>query len=64
MPPFLAFFRHRQKGCQASTEHFEKQMSKHFWIWGFAPSPHQRAFVFDCLFLPLAATTENLFGNL
>ena len=34
------------------------------WIWGFAPSPHQRAFVFDCLFLPPAATTENLFGNL
>ena len=35
-----------------------------FRIWGFAPSPHQRAFVFDCLFLPSAATTENLFGNL
>ena len=26
------------------TKHFKKQISKHFWIWGFAPSPHQRAF--------------------
>ena len=32
------------RDCQAQTEHFRKQISKHFWIWGFAPSPHQRAF--------------------
>ena len=45
-----------REGCQASTEHFKKQVSKHFGIWGFAPSPHQRAFRFR---LFVSATGSN-----
>ena len=34
----------KRKRLSSRAEHFKKQISKHFWIWGFAPSPHQRAF--------------------
>ena len=46
------------------TKHFRKQTLR---ILGYGALPHRPTkglSVFDCFFLPLAATTENLFGNL
>ena len=45
-----------KNGAVKLTKHFKKQISKHLGIWGFAPSPHQRAFRFR---LFVSATGSN-----
>ena len=59
-----AFQKAKKRAVMLKPNISENRYLSIVWIWGFAPSPHQRASVFDCLFLPPAATTENLFGNL